>query len=75
MFTMVDHFSKYTWARLITDKKSITVIKALKSCLTTHNKPRMIQSYNGSEFSGREFKHFLLKYNVEHKFGPPYRPK
>ena len=35
----------------------------------------MIQSYNGSEFSSREFKQFLLKYNVEHKFGPPYQPK
>ena len=35
----------------------------------------MIQSYNGKEFSSREFKQFLLKYNVEHKFGPPYRPK
>ena len=72
---MVNHFSKYAWARWITDKKSIMVIKALKSCLTTHNKPRLIQSYNGSEFSSREFKQFLLKYNVKHKFGPPYRTK
>ena len=75
LFTMVDHFSKYARARWIPDKKSITVIKALKSCLTTHNKPRMIQSDNGGEFSSREFKQFLLKYNIEHKFGPPYRPK
>ena len=35
----------------------------------------MIQSDNGGEFSSREFKQFLLKYNVEHKFGLPYRPK
>ena len=35
----------------------------------------MIQSDNGGEFSSREFKQFLLKYNIEHKFGPPYRPK
>ena len=35
----------------------------------------MIKSDNGSEFSSREFKQFLLKYNVEHKCGPPYRPK
>ena len=56
-------------------QKSITVIKALKSCLTAHNKPRMIQSDNGGEFSSREFKQFLLKYSIEHKFGPTYRPK
>ena len=56
-------------------QKSITVIKSLKSCLTTHNKPRIIQSDNGGEFSSREFKQFLLKYKVEHKFGHPYRPK
>ena len=60
---------------MIPDKKSITVIKALKSCLTTHNKPRMIQRDNGEEFSSREFKQFLLIYNIEHKFGPPYQPK
>ena len=56
-------------------KKSIMVIEALKSCLTTHNKPRMIQSDNDDEFSSRGFKQILLKYNVEHKFGPHYRPK
>ena len=35
----------------------------------------MIQSNNGGEFSSRKFMQFLLKYNVEHKFGPPYRSK
>ena len=56
-------------------KKTITIIKALKSCLTTHNKPKMIQSNNGGEFSSREFKQFILKHNVEQKFGSPYCPK
>ena len=35
----------------------------------------MIQSENGGEFSSREFKQFLLKQNIDQKFGPPYRPK
>ena len=35
----------------------------------------MIQSDNGGEFSSREFKQFLLKQNLEKKFGPPYQPK
>ena len=72
---MVDHFSNYVWAKCIIDKKSATVIKALKSCLTTHHNPQMIQSDNGGEFSSREFKQFLLKQNIDQKFGPPYRPK
>ena len=50
---MVDHFSKYAWAKCIIDKKPATVIKALKSCLTTHHNPQMIQSDNGGEFSSR----------------------
>ena len=72
---MVDHFSKYAWVKCIIDKKSATVIKALKSCLTIHHNPQMIQSDNGREFSSREFKQFLLKHNIDQKFGPPYRPK
>ena len=72
---MVDHFSKYAWAKCIIDKKLATVIKGLKSCLITHHNPQMIQSDNGGEFSSREFKQFLLKHNIDQKFGPPYRPK
>ena len=30
LFTIVDHFSKYAWAKCIIDKKSETVIKAMK---------------------------------------------
>ena len=50
---MVDHFSKYAWAKFIIDKKPAIVIKALKSCLTTHHNPQMIQSDNWGEFSSR----------------------
>ena len=35
----------------------------------------MIHSDNGGEFSSKEFKQFLLKQNIDQKFGPPYRPK
>ena len=72
---MVDNFSKYVWTKCIIDKKLTTVIKALKSCLTTHLNPWMIHSDNGGEFSSREFKQFLLKQNIDQKFGLPYRPK
>ena len=34
----------------------------------------MIHSDNGGDFSSREFKK-LLKQNIDHKFGPTYRPK
>ena len=68
---MVDHFSKYGWARWIIDKKSSTVIKALKSWLATHNKPEMIQSDNGPRFTSRELKHFLAKQNINQIFGMP----
>ena len=35
----------------------------------------MIQSDNGGEFSNIKFKQFLLKQNIDQKFGPPYQPK
>ena len=75
LFTMVDHFSKYGWARWIIDKKSSTLIKALKSWLATHNKPEMIQSDNGPEFTSRDFKHFRAKRNINQIFAMPYNPK
>ena len=56
LFIMVDDFSKYGWARWIVDKTSQTTIKALKNWLVTHNKPDIIQSDNGKEFTSREFR-------------------
>ena len=44
LFTIIDYFSKYAWAKCIIDKKSATVIKALKSWLTTHHNPQIVQS-------------------------------
>ena len=75
LFTMVDHFSKFGWARWIIDIKSTTVVKALRSWMTTHSKPQMIQSDNGSEFTNREFRQYLMELNIEQKFGLPYHPK
>ena len=75
LFRMVDHFSKYAWAKCIIGKMSATVIKASKSCFTIHHNPQMIQSDNGGEISSREFKRFLLKEDIDQKFGLPYRPK
>ena len=75
LYTMFDHFSKFGWVRCISDKTSHKVIKALKSCLATHHKPQMIESDNGTEFTSREFKNFLIEQNIEQKFSPPYRPQ
>ena len=72
---MVDHFSKYGWARWIADKTTQITIKALKSWLTTHNKSDIIQSENRKEFTSREFKQFLAKLNIQQIFGMPYNPK
>ena len=43
--------------------------------MTTHSKPQMIQSDNGSEFTNREFRQYLMELNIEQKFGLPYHPK
>ena len=36
LFTMEDHFSKFGWVVVIYNKKSETIIKAIKSCLVSH---------------------------------------
>ena len=72
---MVDHFLKYAWRDQFLTKKTITVIKALKTFWTTFNQTETIQSNNGGEFSSRVLKQFLLKNSLKQKFEPPYCPK
>ena len=70
LFTMVNHFSKYGWARWIADKITQTTIKALKSWLATHDKPDIISNDNE-----KEFEQFFANLNIQQIFGMPYNPK
>ena len=48
ILTMVDHFSKYSWIVVMSDKKAATVLRAIKLCFVTHWKPESFHTDNGS---------------------------
>ena len=50
LFTMVDHFTKYSWVIPMHDKKAETVLKAFKKWIAIHNSLDLLQTDNGSEF-------------------------
>ena len=45
LFTMVDHFTKYGWIILLKDKTLLTVLRAFRKWITTHNTPKNIVNW------------------------------
>ena len=72
---MIDHFSKYRWIVVLSDKSATTVLRAIKACISIHNKPESLQTDNGSEFVNEELKMYLSKHRIHHIRGSPYHPQ
>ena len=75
LLTTTDHFSKFGVISIIPNKKSSTVLKALKGWLRITGKPGMIQSDNGGKFNNDLMKDFLKHQGVENVRGYPYHPQ
>ena len=75
LFTMVDHFTKYGWIIPLKDKASLTVLRAFKKWITTHNTPMILQTDNGAEFKNKIISQFCSERNVQQIYGVPYNPQ
>ena len=75
LITMVDHFSKYGWAKVIKDKKQETILKSLKGFFSTHYYPDMLHSDNGKEFDNELIKGYLNSHKIKYIKGSPYHPQ
>ena len=73
ILTVVDVFSKYAWARPMKNKEKQTVVVAMADILKSQ-KPRLLQTDNGSEFISAPFQALLRKYQVKHITGLAGRP-
>ena len=73
ILTVVDVFSKYAWARPMKNKEKQTVVVAMADILKSQ-KPRLMQTDNGSEFISGPFQALLRKYQVKHITGLAGRP-
>ena len=57
--TMVDHFSKYGWAKITKDITANTILRTLKQFFTYHRCPEILQSDNGKEFANDTITNYL----------------
>ena len=57
LFTMIDHFKRYGWILPLKDKTSLTVLRAFRKWITTHNTSMILQTDNWAEFKN--------KYNIQ----------
>ena len=72
----VDHFSKWVASVRIRDKRSSTVVNALKFQVlpSLPRVPANILSDNGPEFTSSEFSDLMSSFSVKHKLTTPYQP-
>ena len=64
ILTVIDVFSKFAWIRLLKNKKSATVLEAIKSIMEKR-KPKRVQTDEGLEFFNKDCKDFMTKHNIK----------
>ena len=64
IMTVIDCFSKYSWARAIKNKGSDRIVEALTSIFDSGRMPKRIQSDKGSEFTNRKVQSFLKERGI-----------
>lgn len=63
--TIIDKFSKFGSAYMLTSKNSLNVLKCLKHFLSHHGIPKKIVVDNGIEFISSIFKDFMELYDIK----------
>ena len=51
LLNIIDHFSKYSWCYLLTNKKAYTVFKYINDCFNIIGFPEHFGNDNGTEFA------------------------
>ena len=71
----VDYFSKYIEVDRLSDMSSGVTIETLKSQLSRHGIPEVLQSDNGPQFSSSEFDKFTKNWGIQHVTSSPAYPQ
>jgi len=74
LFTCVDMFSKYAFARLLPNKSAKVVAGAMDEILKAEGAPATMRTDNGSEFISNEWKAVMATHGIRHIFSPTYAP-
>ena len=79
VLSVIDVFSKRADIRILSDKKPESVVNGFKNILTKSpylgyesvpalRHPHSLRTDSGTEFKGKEFKKFIIEYNISHYF-------
>lgn len=76
ILTVIDYFSKYTFAVGIINKEPKTIIKAFEHIYNnqSHIYPSILQSDNGTEFKNEELKEFCESEGIRQVFNQTHSP-
>ena len=59
LLNILDHFSKYLFSYLLSDKKADSIYKILNDCFLNYGYPKQIGCDNGKEFNDKLIKIFM----------------
>ena len=77
VLTVVDFFSKYLWAKALTQNNAEQVLAAFKSiCDETQPStyPHILITDNGKEFSNENMKQYCKDHHIQHRLAQSYKP-
>jgi hypothetical protein len=74
ILVMVDHFSRYRWAKALVDKTAAGVVRALTQWWQLQGRPQVFQSDNGLEFAAEEVVELCRAWGVQKRHSRPYHP-
>lgn len=80
LFTCIDQFSKYAWARIVPNKTGKTIAAAMQYVIddcraTGATLPTLVRSDNGSEFKAKEFSAVLTAVKAKQRFSEAFNPR
>ena len=75
LLTMVDHFSKFGFAQIISNKKKETIKTKLIGMFGQQFSPKMLHTDNGKEFDNKQLRDYLEEKGIEYRKGRPYNPR
>ena len=76
ILVMVDHLTGWPTAKAIPDKEATTVANViLKKLIFEHDKPEVLLSDNGKEFTNDTLAYVCQEFNIKQHFTSPYTPR
>jgi transposase InsO family protein len=82
ILTVIDYFSGYVWARVLTNKTPASVQANLNNIITSpypagssNTYPHILQTDNGTEFSNAVLAAYTTQHQIRHIFTTSYSPE